>query len=455
MNTWLEDIDPEWAWDAYTPSTAQPWTRSEVAHLYRRAGFAANHEQLKDGESLTPLELVDRLLQASEPDEYRAEVDDVAQAMLATGKTNNLSAWWLYRMLGSPCQALEKTTLFWHGHFATSGDKVTNARMMMDQNRILREFALGDFGQMVHRISSDPAMLIYLDSVTNRKAHPNENFARELMELFCLGEGNYKEKDIQELARCFTGWEVRRDRFRFNRYQHDGGTKTILGRTGEFDGKEGVDVVLDNESVGPFIAAKLVRYYLFDEPRVSDNLVQPLAQQFRDEGLQVGPLVRRMLSSNLMFSEWSRGAKVRSPVELAVGMLRAMDGTTDTYWLAEEVKNLGQGLFYPPNVKGWDGGRNWINSSTLLGRANLIRNLLRNEKTRFGAGTLVQWLKQRGASEPSDVVHTLEELLLAVTPPQAVHEQLLSVAAEQGKSPDERVANVMFVLGALPEFQLG
>ncbi len=453
MSAWQESIDPEWAWSVYTPSADQPWTRSEVAHLYRRAGFAANHRQLAEGVSLTPMELVDQLLQSVEPEAYQAETKDLSQAMLATGKTANLPAWWLYRMLGTPCQALEKATLFWHGHFATSGDKVTNARTMLNQNHILRELALGDFAQMVQRIAGDPAMLIYLDSDTNRKAHPNENFARELMELFCLGEGNYAEKDIQELARCFTGWEVRRDRFRFNRYQHDTGVKTVLGETGSFSGEQGVQVVLNNESVGPFIARKLVRFYLFDEPEISDQLVQPLAQQFRDDGLQIGPLLRRILGSNLLFSSWSRGGKVRSPVELAVGLLRALDGTTDTYWLAEELKTLGQGLFFPPNVKGWEGGRNWVNSSTLLGRANLIRSLLRNGKTRFAGGTLPDWLKQREATQPADMVRTLEEMLLAVTPPDAVHQQLMDVAGETGTSFDDRVANVMFILGALPEFQ--
>ena len=206
-------------------------------------------------------------------------------------------------------------------------------------------------------------MLIYLDSVSNRKAHPNENYAREIMELFCLGEGNYTENDIRELARCFTGWEIKRKRFRFNRYQHDGGVKSVLGTTGKLGGEEGVRIVAEQDAAPRFLASKLIRYFLMDEPEAPERLVAPIARTLRDHDLNLAAAVRQILGSNLMFSRYSVARKVRSPVEFGVGLLNALEGSTDAYQLAESFEQLGQGLYYPPSVKGWDGGRTWINSS--------------------------------------------------------------------------------------------
>ncbi len=201
-----------------------------------------------------------------ESTEFRSTADALAEATLAGGDPTKLSAAWVYRLLYTPNQLLEKTTLFWHGHFATGAEKVKDARMMWNQNQLLREHALGNFGDLVHQISQDPAMLIYLDSAINRKAHPNENFARELMELFCLGEGNYSESDVLELARCFTGWEIKNKKFRKNRYQHDSDEKTVLQQSGDFDGEDGVRIVLEQPAAERFLARKLYRFFVSDEP---------------------------------------------------------------------------------------------------------------------------------------------------------------------------------------------
>ena len=222
---------------------------------------------------------------------------------------------------------------------------------MLTQNELLRSFAFGDFSKLLLEISRDPAMLVYLDSATNRKSHPNENYAREIMELFCLGEGNYTETDIRELARCFTGWEIRRDEFRFNRYQHDDGKKTIMNQTGEFGGEEGVKIVLEQKSAPEFIATKLVRFFVMDEPSPTVELIAPLAKELRESGMTIQPVLRKILTSNLFYSPHSVGRKVRSPVELAIGLLRSLEGTTNTFDLAEEMLTLGQGLLYPPSVR--------------------------------------------------------------------------------------------------------
>ncbi len=446
-------IDPAWAWSRFQPSDEQPWNRARAAHLLRRAGFGANSQAIDAAVAQGPDEVVAHLVAPDLDAEFERESDAFATTILATGDPKQLSAWWSYVMLRTPHPLLEKATLFWHGHFATSAAKVEDAETMYNQNRLFRQYALGDFAQLTHAIARDPAMLIYLDSVTNRKAHPNENFARELMELFCLGEGNYSEKDIQELARCFTGWEIRRGKFRFNRYQHDTEMKSVLGHSGPMPDEESIDIVLDQPAAPQFIVRKLIRYFMFDEPEASDELVEPLAMELREHDWDISHVVRRMLTSQLFYSEQTIGRKVRSPVDLAVGLLRTLEGSTNAYQLGDDLNQLGQGLFYPPNVKGWDGGRAWINSSTLLGRANVIGRIIRDEKTRFAGGNLKEYFGRLDADSASQIVDRLFELTLAVQPPQTVKDQLVEVINRPGDR-SERIAEAIHALSTIPEFQV-
>lgn len=447
-------IDPQQAWQPYRPSKEQPWDRQRAAHLFRRAGFGATSRELDDAVKRDPSEIVASWVTPDLDTDFERESATFATTILASSDPKQLSAWWSYVLLRTPHPLLEKTTLFWHGHFATSAAKVEDAEAMYNQNRLFRRFALGDFAKLTHAISRDPAMLIYLDSVTNRKAHPNENYARELMELFCLGEGNYSEKDIQELARCFTGWEIRRGKFRFNRFQHDTGTKSILGKDGEFPEGESVDVVLDQPAAPRFIVRKLLRYFVFDEPSPSDELVDPLAKELRDHDWNIGHVVRRILTSQLFYSQHAMGRKVRSPVDLVVGLLRTLEGTTNAHQLGEDLNQLGQGLFYPPNVKGWDGGRAWINSSTLLGRANVIGRVIRDEKTRFAGGNLEAYFQQLDAKTSDSIVQKLFDLTLAVPLPTAVREQLIELIDRRDGTQSERIAEAIHALSTIPEFQL-
>lgn len=451
----FDEIDPDWAWRAYEPSNQQPWDRVRAAHLYRRAGFAATSEELDVAVRLGPSACVDKLLQPSgNAVAFEHEADALAETILAGGDPQQLAAAWTYRLLHTPDPLLEKVTLFWHGHFATGAEKVADADLMWAQNKLLRQLAVGDFGQLVQAISRDPAMLIYLDSVTNRKAHPNENYARELMELFCLGEGNYTERDVQELARCFTGWEIKNRRFRKNRYQHDNGTKNVLGQQGNFDGEDAVRVVLQQPAMPRFIVAKLIRFFVCDEPRAPRPLVDELANEFRGNGLQIGPVIARILRSNLFYSEYSLARKIRSPIEMAIGLLRSLQGSTNVVDLAQQLTQVGQGLFYPPNVKGWDGGRSWINSSTLLGRANLVRRLLEHEKTRFAGGSLQQLVASRGLQDPRDIVAWLGELLVAVPLSKDVVARLVALVADSQQAEEARIKQMLHAMCTLPEFQL-
>ena len=449
-----QTIDPGWAWAEYRPTAKTPWNLRAAAHLYRRAGFGANRAELIAAVNAGAPGAADNLLRAiAEPEDYRHEVTDLAHASMATGNVQQLSAWWTYRMLSTPAQLLEKVTLLWHGHFATSAQKVEDAELMYDQNNLLRKYALGDFSQLLQEISRDPAMLIYLDSVTNRKAHPNENYAREVMELFCLGEGNYTENDIRELARCFTGWEVKNKKFRFNRYQHDTESKSFLGHTGEFGGEEGVRIVVEQDAAPQFIAMKLVKFLVMDEPSPSKELLAPLARELRENKMQIAPTVRRILTSNVFYSSHARGRKVRSPVELAIGFLRSLDGSTNSYDLAQKLQTLGQGLLYPPSVKGWDGGRTWVNSSTLLGRSNLIRSLLDNQKTRFGKTSLAEYLATQGVESADEIIDWFQTSLFAVDIPAAARDQIRTLFGS-GDNHSEKLRDGVHALCTLPEFQL-
>lgn len=447
------NVDPDWAWAPYEPDDETPWDGRSASHLYRRAGFGANWATLQEVVQREPANVVAELVAASESEEFRADMNGLVQAALATGNVKQLSAQWVYRMLHTPAPLLEKMTLFWHGHFATSAAKVNDAALMQQQNELLRSYALGDFTKLLLEISRDPAMLLYLDSATNRKSHPNENYAREIMELFSLGEGNYSEQDIRELARCFTGWEVKRDKFRFNRYQYDSGSKTVLGESGPLTGEDGVAIVAAQPSAPRFLATKLIHFFVLDGEEVPDSLLEPLARQLRENQMEIGPTVHRILASNLFFSPVVRGRKVRSPVELGVGFLIAMNGATDCFELGDSLERLGQGLYYPPSVKGWDGGRSWINSSTLLGRANLVHRLLSGNKSRYGGHSVSEWADDHHLAATEAIIDRLETLMFAVSIPEASKQRIIEFPGTMDRG-EGWIEQTIHALCTLPEFQL-
>jgi uncharacterized protein (DUF1800 family) len=449
------DLSPAEAWKPYEPAPTQPFDRRAAAHLFRRAGFAANFAELDAAVKAGPQAAVKGLFAAlAAHPKFTEEMDRMLQAVLAGNDPESLASWWLYRMRHTPAPLLEKTTFFWHGHFATSATKVREARLMLRQNELLRQNALGSFPKMVQGISRDPAMLLYLDSATNRKTHPNENFAREVMELFCLGVGNYTEKDIQELARCFTGWEIQHGEFKFNRYQHDYGSKTMFGRSGKWDGDEGVTEILKQPAAAEFLCTKLVRYFVADELELSDDLLAPLARQMRESDYTSGPVIQTILASRLFFSPAMRGAKVRSPVEVGVGLLRSLDAAANMNSLVDHLRAMGQLPLYPPNVKGWNGGREWINASTILARANRVRQLLDTTGVEFGGGPLEAYLRRFDLSDNRAIVAGLCELLLPIDPPAEVQQQLVAALAAPGASREQRLRHCVHTLAAQPEFHL-
>jgi uncharacterized protein (DUF1800 family) len=454
MSSTSDKIDPTWAWQPFEPNAGQKWNRSLAAHLYRRAAFGGTSSQLDEAVKQHPAAVVQGLVHGTDDEiRFRQQRDELATTILSTGDPRQLAAWWVYVMLATRNPLLERMTLFWHGHFATSADKVNDANLMLEQNRLLRRHALGDFRSFVHEISRDPAMLIYLDSATNRRGHPNENYARELMELFCLGEGNYSENDVQQLARCFTGWEIKLATFRFNRFQHDSGTKLVFGKSDKFEDGTSIDWILEQPQAAQFIVGKLYRQFVCDEPDPPQQLLEPLARELRDQEWRIAAVVERILSSQLFFSAHAFRRKVRSPVDLAIGLLRSLEGTTNAHELAADLQSNGQGLFFPPNVKGWDGGRAWINSSTILGRANMMTRVIGDDKTRFGGGNLVEYFGRLGAHKPDEIIQVLADLLLAVPLSSSIRSRLVDICGKNSNL-GPGISDAIHALAALPEFQL-
>jgi len=297
-------------------------------------------------------------------------------------ETLELRGWWVNEMLVTPSPLTERMTLFWHNHFVSSQQKVRIARLMYRQNALLRANALGRFDTLLHAIARDPAMVVYLDSVQNRKGAPNENFAREVMELFTLGEGHYTEGDIKEAARAFTGWSLERETgaFRFRPMLHDEGTKTVLGHSGRFDGDEVLDLLLARPETSTFIVGKLWREFV--SPHPDPREVERIARRFRESRYDIKVALGELLAGDAFYAPENRGVLVKSPIEIVVGALHQFSMRVDTGLpFALAAAGMGQNLLAPPNVKGWPGGDAWINTQTLLARKQFLDRITRADDT--------------------------------------------------------------------------
>ena len=414
-----------WAGDL-SPIAASDWNYERAAHLIERAGFGATPEEIARVAAMTPERAVNSLVDyetidasALKPfDESgiwdpgmdpfppsRAEAvrrarehgEGLGEKVLAPGtqrrlqpvvdkffysltanniETQRLGLWWANRMIASPRPLEEKLTLFWHGHFATGQNKVRDYRMMLQQNRMLRANASGTLRDLLVGILKDPGMLVYLDNGENVKSHPNENFGRELLELFSMGVGNYSERDVREAARAFTGWTNDVLTYKFDTEQHDFGEKTFLGRTGPLNGEDIIDTILAQPVTGEYMAGKLYRYFVRDE--ISSDVKADLGRSFRASGYQIKPLMRRMLLAKDFYSTPSVATQIKSPVHLVVSTYKKM-GLREIPTIPDFGRmtgGLGQTLFEPPNVAGWAGGRTWITPATLLQRGNLFRDVM-------------------------------------------------------------------------------
>jgi uncharacterized protein (DUF1800 family) len=457
--------DPARAWAPFEPGAARRWDRSCVAHLHRRAAFAAPwatlERDLRDG----PAASVDRLLKGEGKSgdgtaaaEFESTLDSMASELAGSAELTQVQALWLYRMIFTPHPLRERMTLFWHNHFATSNTKVQSPALMQRQNGLLRAHALGDFRAMVSAIGKDPAMLIWLDSTINKKAKPNENYAREVMELFTLGRGRYTEKDIREAARAFTGWFVVRDQFQEDKRQHDGGVKTVLGQTGQWGGDDIPGILLAQPACAEFVCRKLFRQFVSDTIMPSDALIAPLAKAFRDAHYQIEVPVAMILRSSLFFDASVRRRRVKSPVEFAVGTIRALEilnPTVRTSELAEACSRMGQSLYAPPSVAGWDGGPGWISSTAMLARTNLALGVLSDQNDALGGRCNPQELAgKHGFSRRESAAGFLVDLLVQDGLELAARQPIDKAAADKTVGDEAAVGEVVRLILTSPEYQL-
>jgi uncharacterized protein (DUF1800 family) len=368
------------------------WTAADVEHLMNRAGFGVRSGEARELVALGRAGLVERLLTGGAPrGEYfveKAALPGADRAMAPeerqklrreqrrrdTAQIADFSGYWLERMLAGDDPLREKMTLFWHGHFATSQQTVKDSYAMIRQNQLFYAHALASFGDLVHGIVRDPAMLKYLDNDQNRKGKPNENLARELMELFTLGEGHYGERDVKEAARALTGWSQRGGDFRAVKRQHDPRPKSVLGAVGNLDGDGLADLLLAQEACGPHVAGKILAFFEGAEPdpaRAADY-----GRAFAASGYDVTALLRRLFNDPAFYSDTVVANRIASPIEQTVGTCRRLGIDPPSRMVLAFARVLGQTPFFPPSVKGWDGDEAWITTSSLMLRANLSGVLL-------------------------------------------------------------------------------
>ncbi len=394
------------------PQADNTWTIFEAAHLLNRAGFGGSPADIKAIHSLGRIKAVESLIHPAEaPDafplpkwaneeqaladmrgriEQRNEVQKATrglspeeaekvrregfQKMQRENRQEALEgqSWWFRRMLKTKAPLREKMTLFWHDHFATSIQKVKQPVLMLNQNELFRSHAFGSFKQLTQAILMDPAMMLYLDTQSSKKGRPNENFAREVMELFTLGEGNYTELDIREAARAFTGYQLNRlnGKVIHNRRQWDETDKTVFGRTGPFNGSDVVNLVFEKPQVARLVSKKIWEYFVYDNP--SETAIDALAASLRKADYQVAPLLREIFLSQEFYAEASIRSQIKSPVQFLIQLLKQLEVSEPPIGFPITAQQqLGQILFMPPNVAGWDWGQAWINTNTLLTRYNL------------------------------------------------------------------------------------
>jgi uncharacterized protein (DUF1800 family) len=444
-------------WARYEPSPEAPWDLRRVVHLHRRAGFAATwaeiRRDLKDG----PQASIDRVLAGTSriggvPEDFESTSTLLADAAVTSGDPNRLGAWWVFRMLGSPDPLGERLTLMWHGHFATARSKVEDLALMRRQNDNLRRLARAPFGELLNEAVREPALLLYLDAPSNRKDHPNENLARELMELFTLGLGPYTEADVKESARALTGWTVEDGQFRESPSKHDDGEKAILGRKGRWAGADLLATLLDHPSTSRRLARRICGL-LMGEGAVDDPAIVALGDDLKANRLDVGRGVETVLRSRAFFDPANLGTRVVGPVEFVMGACRALvpgGSPPSTLVLADWTARLGQELFEPPNVGGWPGGRSWLTARSIVGRANFAAALVEGRAvglpTPLDAGSIAA---EQGLGKSADEVRAAAMALLLGIGPKPER------PSSPGDNSPEAARRALATVLASPEAQLG
>jgi uncharacterized protein (DUF1800 family) len=445
-------------WSAFDPDEKAPWDLRRVVHLRRRAGFAATWEELQRDLKDGPKVAIDRVLSGkARSSGVPQDFDEVARVLGETAtEPGRMRAWWMYRMLFGPDALTERMTLLWHNHFATSADKVESGAMRR-QNYVFRTNARSPFATLLTEVLHDPAMLVWLDATSNRKAHPNENLARELMELFTLGIGNFTEKDVKEAARCLTGWTVTEEQFREDPARHDDGEKTVLGRSGKWTGEKLVEILLQHPATAQRLAHRICEAFM-GERVVAAAELKELADGLRSHKLDIAWAVETVLRSRLFFAEKNLGNRVVGPAEFVVSaarMLELFDQPPSTLLLGDWAGRLGQSLFAPPNVGGWAGGRDWLSAQAMIGRGNYAAALVGGKLTRAGAPTdPLALAKKHGRGNNLDDLLAFFGELIHGTPPNKEWSARLVKVLGGGKPNADLARRAVVLMLASPEAQV-
>ncbi|MDR7420507.1 MAG: DUF1800 domain-containing protein [Armatimonadota bacterium] len=447
----------------YVPSASDPWDRIKAAHLLNRAGFGGRPEETdrvfrlgpeaavdalmafdRVPESVTPpdftslrnlWETVAGLYRSNASERQRFEARVIAQRA-DNEKLQELREWWVARMIQTRRPLQEKMVLFWHGLLVSGRPDARLTENLYNQNELFRRNALGNFKALILAVARDPAMLEYLDNESNRKGRPNENFARELLELFTIGVGHYTEQDVKEAARAFTGWTRRGYEFFFDARQHDDGPKTFMGRTGNLDGGDVINIIFDQPAAARYLPRRLFEYFGYLRPE--DDIIDGLAQVFRQSHFEVAPVVRAILTSRAFYSPKAIRTQIKSPAQLVVGTARRLG--VDAVPVAQLVRAMdlmGQALFVPPNVGGWPRGESWITTSTILTRYNFSSLVLTGGM--FGVA-------RRPAARPALPSEALRAATVSQTAGDAV-DRITGLLVD-GAMGDAKKAALLKVLGA-------
>jgi hypothetical protein len=436
-----------------SPLALNRWDFDAAAHLLVRAGFGGRTDEVEQIHALGLGKAVSSLVDAqpeyytpptwADPhgqDQLRNQLREAVtpEQKLSAHKLldqqfryemSDLTRWWVTRMINTRAPFIEKMTLFWHGHFATSGQKVRPAYKMWLQNETLRQNGLGQFANLVKAISRDPAMMVWLDTVQNQKERPNENFAREIMELFTLGEGHYSESDVKEAARAFTGYRIdgANQSFRFAPAQFDSGSKNFLGRTGPLNGDQIIDIIVSQPQCARFIAAKIWRFFAYE---IADSkLLDALASELRNVHYEIRPFMKQIFATEEFYSPEGLNSQIKSPVQFLVQAFRTMPFALPEASVFEfAFRQMGQIPFYPPNVKGWDGGKSWINTATLAFRYKLARQL-------------VEGIDPQEIGLPKPLAMDMSGIRPTVTPPLPV----VQIITEPDRQEPQTVVEKLFI----------
>ena len=468
----------------------------KIEHLFQRAGFGATPAQMKEFGEKSPEKALKFLLTDSEKINQLVIIDEEI-AMVMKKKTlrnmldrkslpaeeikeqikeyreqlTDLNFSWVKNMASGESMLREKMTLFWHGHFAC---RLRQPLLVQVQNNVIRENALGKFSDLLLAISKDPGMLQFLNNQQNKRDSPNENFAREVMELFTLGRGNYTEKDIKEAARAFTGWGANpKGEFVFRTNQHDDGEKTFQSKTGNLKGEDILNIILQNPKTSTFICTKIYRYFVNEI--VDYQIIEQMTKSFRSTDYDIKALMEYIFKSDWFYKQENIGTRIKSPVELLVGLQRNFDIQFERKQPVLFIqKSLGQILFYPPNVAGWSGGKNWIDSSTLMTRMKLPELIFKDSEITFNpkdegdvnTENLSKKIKQMQANidwsafqnnfptqDPQELLNKLDAYLLSR--PLSAQQKSIILGKSEGKTSLSLLQNIAQSIASLPEYQLG